>query len=265
MRVRMLNPSSKYLELINRDTFPVRIDINVDGFPEAPVFRWHAQALDQNPWIRRRFGHFVLIDPVREEVFGVAYGPRLQTHLERLVKSYYETRQSREVARVPGPPDSANEVMPDHLKGSFLDPMFMTAYELSFDTWTETVDLIADGSQLAPGVRNLAIHAIANLLNAEEGVRYLKHCRSLGIVIQEHCGLEVRERNDVQDTVLPDRPLDLLERAAVSLVRIAGLPIHVEDPDLVAKVRSWWSEHAKDETYRVEYSEDPSLRYAFLR
>lgn len=257
MRVRMLNPAADDLATINRETCPVRIDINDDGLPNHPVFRWHARALDTNPWIRRRFGHFTLIDPVNEEVFGVAFGPRVDFHLLQLLRKYQASER-----RPALPLDSA---LPEHLASSFLDPHFMTAYELSFDTWIDGVQLLADGDELAPGVRNLSIHVIADLLNSTMTPDYMEQSRGTGRVVQECAGKKIREARTDHGVDLPKRPLDLYERSAIALVMIADLPYELRDPDLVSKVRAWWSAHETDEAFEIAFSDDPAQRYVFTR
>lgn len=257
MRVRMLNPDSNTLATINRDTCPVRIDINDDGLPKHPAFRWHERALDTNPWIRRRFGHFTLIDPVNEEVFGVAFGPRVDFHLMQLIQTYYASER--------GPALPLDAAVPERLASSLLDPQFMTAYELSFDTWIDGVQLLAAGDDLAPGVRNLSIHVIADLLNSTMTPDYMEQCRGTGRVVQECAGKKIREAPADHGLDLPNRPLDLYERSAIALVLIADLPFELRDPELVAKVRTWWSAHEDDEAFEIEFSDDPTLRYAFTR
>jgi hypothetical protein len=49
------------------------------------------------------------------------------------------------------------------------------------------------------------------------------------------------------------------------LIHIAKLTIRPEAPDFFDQVRSWWTTHHDDPEFRVEWSADPDLKYAFLR
>src|SRR5688500_9797871 len=107
-------------QMINRETCPVRIDITDRRFPEGiPALRWHERALAKSPWIRRRFGHFVLLDPWDEELFDVAYGVPGIKQLEGKIAEFRERVPELSAVREPRPKPAAadpSEVMPERFK-----------------------------------------------------------------------------------------------------------------------------------------------------
>ncbi len=263
MRVRMATEASVE-NLINTATIPVRIDITDIGMPEGvPALRWHERALSGNPWIRRRFGHYVLIDAWGEEMLGVTFGQRESDALEPMIRDYKEflkEREKRGPRTTPFVPDP-NEPMPDSLKKGPLNGVWMTAYELSYDFWLDVVDQLTVGEGLAPGVRNSAIHTYADFLN-EDFPYDLLTMRGVGLGKRSGAGRAPRE------PIPADRlteAFDLKERAALAVVRIVGLPIEEQGADLVAEVRAWWAEHRDDEEFRIEWADDPMLRYSFFK
>jgi hypothetical protein len=251
--------------MINRETIPVRIDITDRSFPEGiPALRWHERALARSPWIRRRFGHWVLLDPWDEELVDVAYGAPGIGQLEGKIAAFRERvpelRTVREPSRKPAV-DDLSEPMPERFKTGPLWLPFMTAYELSFDHWLEVVDTIADRDKVAPGVRNAAIHALGEFVSYDEAPYDLKTCRDINCAVS---AAALRPITENPATPSPDE-WDIQQRAACALIRIASLPIPPEADDAVDQVREWWAAHRDDSAFRIEWSQDPSLRYAFLR
>ena len=252
-------------EVINRQSCPVRIDISDRGFPEGvPALRWHERALATSPWIRRRFGHWVLLDPWDEELFDIAYGTQGIETLESKFAAFRERVPELSAVRKPRPKPPAadrSEVMPDRFKTGPLWLPFMTAYDLSFDHWLEVIDFIADREKVAPGVQDAAIHALGDFVSCDKAPYDLKTCRAINVAVGIAAGRPVAEN---PATPSPNE-WNIQQRAACALIRIAKLPIRTEDADFVDQARSWWAEHRDDEAFRIEWSKDPDLKYAFLR
>lgn len=70
MRYRVLE-NKEAVELINKKTIPVRLDITDHGFPEEirALSRWRA-FLEQSPWPRLGFGHWFMLGAEGEHVFA---------------------------------------------------------------------------------------------------------------------------------------------------------------------------------------------------
>ena len=251
--------------MINQETCPVRIDITDRGFPEGvPALRWHERALAKSPWIRRRFGHWVLLDPWNEELVDVAYGARGIGQLQDKIAEFRERVPELSAVREPRPKPAAadlTEVMPEFFKTGPLWLPFMTAYELSFDHWLEIIDVIADGTKVAPGVQNATIHALGEFVSNDKAPYDLKTCHAINLAVSAAALRPVAEN---PATPSPNE-WDITQRAACALIRIAKLPIRTEDVDFVDQARSWWAGHRDDESFRIEWSTDPQLKYAFLR
>lgn len=253
----MLTPDRA--EFLDRETCPVRIDITDSGFPEGiPALRFHERELEHNPWIHRRFGHFVLIDPWGEDLLDVAYGETglgpLQAQVESFRAHFDELRVAHEAGRV------LSDELPERLKQGPLSLDFMTAYELAFDHWLEVVEVLADGSTLVPGAQNAALHAFGDFLGRPSAFDE-KACHAVSFKIAT-----TALRNPDENVPTPtSRELSLEDRAAYALARLAKLDVDLDRPDLADHVREWWTEHQADARYRIAWSEDPRLRYGFLR
>jgi hypothetical protein len=263
MQVCMQPPANA--EVINRESCPVRIDITDRGFPEGiPALRWHERALATSPWIRRRFGHWALFDPWDEELFDIAYGTQGIETLERKFAAFRERVPELSRVREPRPKPAASdlsEVMPEKFRTGPLWLPFMTAYDLSFDHWLEVVDTIADREKVAPGVTNAALHALGDFVSLAKAPYDLKTCHDINVAVGRAAGRPVTEN---PATPSPNA-WDIQQRAACAMIRVAKLSISTEAADFVDQARSWWAAHRDDAAFRIEWSEDPQLRYAFLR
>lgn len=252
-------------EMINRETCPVRIDITDRGFPEGiPVLRWHERALADSPWIRRRFGHFVLIDPWDEELFDIAYGTQGIEALEGKIAKFHEQVPQLSAVREPRPKPPAadrSEVLPEKFRTGPLWLPFMTCYELSFDHWLQVIDVIADRDKVAPGVSNATIHALGDLVTSAQAPYTLVQCHNISM-----CASAIARRRVGENPPTPSSDgWNVQQRAACALIHIAKLSIRPEAPDFFDQVRSWWTTHHDDPEFRIEWSANPDLKYAFLR
>lgn len=251
-------------EFVNQETVPVRIDITDRGLPEGVRgLRWHHLALKQNPWIRRRFGHFALLDPAAEELYCVGYGGSAFQRFKKLLAAYKDMRAKGQLPPEPTEPDT----LPPHLHDTILWRTFGTAFELGFDNWPEVIDIVAEGEQIVPGIRSSVIHALGDFLftgKPYDNTNYHNtyRWRMNGMGVRTNSGHELLE---VDNPKAPHLKLSLHERAAVSLVQIENLPFDEKDPELVDKIRQWWTEHKNDDKYQIEFSDEPDLRYAFMR
>lgn len=249
MRVRMQDDGDAIAHLV-RFVVPVRIDISDMGFPEdVPGLRWHRRALEESPWIRRRFGHFALLDSRGEQLLAVDYGD-----VDVAIAGALHSAADPDAAPDPNGFCAATP-LPDHLAEGVLSRRWMTAYELSLDHWRETIDIVADGEGLAPGVRNAALHAYGEFLAAPLELD-LGHFRAVSRGMRVLAGHRPRREGT--------GPPDLERRAAIAVARIAGLGYADGHPGLVERTRNWWSCHREEEAFAIEWSTDPRLRYAFL-
>lgn len=262
MRVRMSTEKSVE-QLINGGTIPVRIDITDSGFPEGvPALRWHVRTLKRNPWIRRRFGHYVLMDEWGREMLGVTFGQREEDALEPMIRKYNHLR--RQVAVTldePAKSPEDDEVMPSNLVKGPLNGVWMTAYELSYDFWLDVVDQLTADKGIAPGVRNAAIHTYADFLTAEFPYDLVT---MRGVGLGKRAGAGRDDRAPIAEERITGA-MGLEERAAMAVNRIVGLGFTEEGDALIARVKDWWSEHRDDEQFAIEWSDDPMLRYSFFR
>jgi hypothetical protein len=250
-------------DLINRETCPVRIDITDSGFPEGiRALRWHERSLERNAWIRRRFGHFVVIDPWNENVVDLAYGAAGIDQLANCIAKFKERipkYKARAIARADHALEDASDELPERLRQGPLSVEWMTAYELSFDTWPAFIDVIADGTKIAPGVQAAIIHALGEFVCQSGTIYDLQKSKSAGMATAEMAGQQYAGNSPNHGD------WDIQERAAAALIRITKPPIDVESPDLLEQTRAWWKLHENDEAFRIVWSDDPKLKYAFLR
>ena len=258
MRVRILEPD-QFIHLLNNKTIPVRIDITDHGLPDQyPAFRWHVRALHRNPWLRRRFGHFALVEPSAQEIFDINFGVSLEGDITNSINSWIP-QEPTPVKPVDQGQNYPEGPLPENIQDSLLCESFMTAYELSFDHWLEVVKVVAEGEDVVEGVKNAALYSYAEILSSPDEYN-LMEVRSIGQAIRWYTGLPPQELPH------PDQWLasTVKGRAAIAMTMVAKLPFELDSPDLIEQVQAWWEENKQDAAYQLQWPKHVRNKYSFL-
>lgn len=294
MRVRMLNQPGM-IEMINQETCPVWINYSKEGFPDdLPAFSIHKGTT--LPWFRLNAGHLYLCDGKCERIFSgcfelipdrVFLGNKYAFTSDRLKRGIKRFKKMQELKRnADSDPEAGQalakleEDLDNWLKQAalpFIEPRVWTALiicdYMQANPWSEFMLRLrhpgpGSADHLAAGVRNASIHALGDLLTNQRPLT-----PEASDVLEPFYNQWVR--NAPGKTLLSENvhinhheakspiPYEIRRRAANTL-KIA-LGFDWQSDDMVDLASRWYLENRNNSQYRIEWSTDPKLRYAFFR
>jgi len=265
MRVRVLD-DPKVIKILNERACCVDYNLVEDGFPfHLPVFQALGDAVMSMPWYRLNFAMQVVIDAKGTRMFTSQFsdfvdslvsgnpdmftndriGAAIERHDQWLKAVNNEGGDLKEI-------EEALDTRRIREKAIVSEPRFWTASFLGsrLNKWSFVSSLF---DRAAPGVLNSVVHALGEMLVDDSPVEP---------------GAASILRSDYPDDFTDpskssvgsaDVPHSMKVRAAEELEKLTSVPMG-KDPEVAAK---WYLENKDEPKWRVEWSDDPRLKYAF--
>lgn len=297
------------VELINRETVPVWLNYSLHGFPrDLPAFEAHHR--DTLPWFRLNSAHSILIDCDGSQLLGGGFEVLVMRSLEQTefprgpsndddtfpkykleegIVRFHEYHRLQELAAA----DPSQRPRLDEFVAQlreWRDSAFLPNIEPRVWTGLIICDFIGPNpwrmfsercrhpgpnvpEPLAPGVRNEAVHAFAQVA-ADNAPLIPIAQRVLDSYYQIWRQYNPHDPSLVAATRFArlhhdgsSFPYAVRYRAAKGVELTAGVQIFSgsEDEDVVAVFKDWWAKAKGESRWAIEECDDPALKFAFFR
>ena len=272
-------------KIMRDEVVPVTINCTYDGIPNIPAIAHWQESFKRNVWTQMIFAHFVLLDPSGERIYGAStcqYHEIAElsspfhladVHLRQLIGRYHTAKRLEKQAATDPVAKATLEALYAAIdkevkeRRTCLDDdrrLITARFLLGFgaEAWKIVESRLlppapGGNDKLMPGMRIAALHNLANFVwdetpfapaSAEHlritwsSVSAAERDRALAAAVAR-AGADGRKDLEPRDFTMPE---SLKRLAAAAVTKIAKLSWSADDPDVVAKVKTWWNVHRND-------------------